>query len=532
MKTIYIALSCLLAILLAGTASISEIMAQAPPAWQLVPAHLLQDQTPEPDTDPTLPVSPTSSEPTETRQSSPPPIIEISGVEPRRFEQLEGGLLSIYGIGFPTQTSVRLVGYGILETNVLSSQALQCMIPPGLRAGKYDLELLLPAGSAMRVPGNITIQAPKTTATSQPSGPSVYAQPQLMIRSASSDPVLLQRGEPFLLTLEIENRGSYSTSRGQLTLNSSDLALPQTGSNVFILEPMTSGQVIEVPLTLTTDEQAPGGMNNMEILLEYADYYGRSYLSTQTIALQVDASSSSSGLVLLEGYHTIPEQLSPGDLFDLQLTLRNAGQGNVEQLVITLGDPAGTGIKPFALLGTGNVLFVETLKAGESIDLERKVIIEGTADTGAYSLPIHIQYDGGNETTSSQVQVLTLLVMNIPQIQVSYYRPIEVVQVEQPIELPIEIMNIGRTSINISQVEVFADQIEIENGSAFIGSLDGGTSAFIDALGIPQTSGDLELQLTVNYLDDFNQPQVITETLSLNVENPPELLSGPNGTAP
>jgi len=120
------------------------------------------------------------------------------------------------------------VGYGILETNVLSSQALQCMIPPGLRAGKYDLELLLPAGSAMRVPGNITIQAPKTTATSQPSGPSVYAQPQLMIRSASSDPVLLQRGEPFLLTLEIENRGSYSTSRGQLTLNSSDLALPQT----------------------------------------------------------------------------------------------------------------------------------------------------------------------------------------------------------------------------------------------------------------------------------------------------------------
>ena len=236
--------------------------------------------------------------------------------------------------------------------------------------------------------------------------------------------------------------------------------------------------------------------------------------------------------MLLEGYHTIPEQLSPGDLFDLQLTLRNAGQGNVEQLVITLGDPAGTGIKPFALLGTGNVLFVETLKAGESIDLGRKVIIEGTADAGAYSLPIHIQYDGGNETTSSQVQVLTLLVMNIPQIQVSYYRPIELVQVGQTIELPIEIMNIGRTSINISQVEVFADQIEVENGSAFIGSLDGCTSAFIDALGIPQKSGKLELQLTVNYLDDFNQPQVITETLSLNVEYPPELLSGPNGMAP
>ena len=100
--------------------------------------------------------------------------------------------------------------------------------------------------------------------------------------------------------------------------------------------------------------------------------------------------------MLLDGYHTTPEQLSPGDLFNLKLTLFNAGQGNVEQLVITLGDPAGSGIKPFALLGTGNVLFVETLKAGESIDLERQVIIEGTAEAGAYSLPVHIQYNGGS----------------------------------------------------------------------------------------------------------------------------------------
>ena len=108
------------------------------------------------------------------------------------------------------------------------------------------------------------------------------------------------------------------------------------------------------------------------------------------------------------------------------------------------------------------MLFVETLKAGESIDLERQVIIEGTAEAGAYSLPVHIQYDGGNETSSSQVQVLTLLVINLPQIQISYYRPIELVQVGQTIELPIEIMNIGRTSLNISQVEVIADQIEVE----------------------------------------------------------------------
>jgi len=532
MKTKKIVIGSLVMAGLLFTTSNITVLGNSQPTDLRNPKYFQQEQTPPPDTDPTQPSNPTGNAPTQTSQPPPPVVVEISGYEPRRFQQLEGGLLSIYGAGFTAGTSVRLIGYGVLDTSVLSNQALQCMVPPGLRTGKYELELLLPNGGSVHLPGSISIQAEKTTATPAPSGPSVYAQPQLMIRSAASDPAVLQRGEAFQLNLEIENRGSYSTSRGQLTLNSPDLALPQTGSNVVILQPMTAGQVVQVPLTLTADDQAPGGFNNLEILLEYADYYGRSYSSTQTIALHIDAASRTSGLVLLETYHTTPELLSPGDLFDLQLTLRNAGQGKIEQLLVTLGDPAGTGIKPFALLGTGNVFFAETLNAGESITLERQVIIEGTADAGAYSLPVHIQYEGIDQATTNQVQVLTLLVRNLPQIQVSFYRPIDLAEVGKTIELPIEIMNIGRTSINISQAEVLATEdqdIQIENGSVFIGSLDGGTSAFLDALGTPLTSGDIQLQLHINYLDDFNQGQVITQTLSLRVESSPELVPGSNG---
>ncbi len=520
--------SLLLAGLLSTESRFTALRYSQPNVRQDLPSFH-QEQTPPPDTDPTLPPISTDTGPSPTSQPPPPSVIEINGYEPRRFQQLVGGLLSIYGAGFSSGISVRLIGYGLLDTSVLSNQALQCVIPPALRTGKYELELLLPNGGSVHLPGSISIQAEKTTATPQPSGPSVYAQPQLMIRSATSDPAVLQQGQAFQLILEIENRGSYSTARGQLTLNSPDLALPQTGSNVIILPPMTAGQVVEIPVALTTDDQAPGGFNNLEILLEYADYYGRNYTSTQTIALHVDDASSLGGLILLEAYHTTPELISPGDIFTLQLTLRNAGQGSVEQLLITLGDPSGTGIKPFALLGTGNVFFVDTLKAGESFSLERQVIVEGSADAGAYSLPVHIQYKGGNQPTTNQVQVLTLLVRNVPKIKASFYRPLDQVQVGKNIELPIEIMNIGRTSINISQVELVSEKVKIENGAAFIGSLDGGTSAFLDAIGTPEISGDLELHLTIHYLDDFNQPQVITETLSLNVESLPEQVPGSNG---
>lgn len=529
MRTKNLILGSLFVVGLLSIQTIYTALSYSLPVNQQNPLYFQQEQTSPPDTDPTLPSTPTGNIPTQTSQPPSPTVVEISGYEPHRFQQLEGGLLSIYGTGFSAGVSVRLIGYGVMDTSVLSNQALQCVVPPGLRTGKYELELLLPTGGSVHLPGSITIQAEKTTATPAPSGPSVYAQPQLMIRSATSNPAILQRGEAFQLNLEIENRGSYSTARGQLTLNSPDLALPQTGSNVVILQPMTAGQVVQIPLTLTTDDQAPGGFNNLEILLEYADYYGRSYSSSQTIALHIETSSHTGGLVLLETYHTTPESLSPGDIFDLQLTLRNAGQGRIEQLLVTLGDPAGTGIKPFALLGTGNVFFTETLNTGEAITLEREVIIEGTADAGAYSLPVHIQYEGNDQATTNQVQVLTLLVRNLPQIQVSFYRPVDLAEVGKTIELPIEIMNIGRTSLNISHAEVTADDIEIENGSTFIGSLDGGTSAFLDALATPLSSGDIVLNLSINYLDDFNQAQVITQTLSLKVESPPELVPGPNG---
>ena len=245
MRKVLIIFGAMLMIGLTSVASNSTGLGQLQPVEQGILHPYLQEETPPPDTDPGLPATPTGSAPTQTSSPSSPAVIEISGFEPRRFQQLEGGLLSIYGAGFPAGSSIRLIGYGILETSVLSSQALQCVVPPGLRTGKYELELLLPAGASIRIPGSISIQAEKTTATPQPSGPSVYAQPQLMIRTASSDPAVLLRGEVFQLTLEIENRGSYSTSRGQITLNSSDLALPQTGSNVIILQPMTAGQVIE-----------------------------------------------------------------------------------------------------------------------------------------------------------------------------------------------------------------------------------------------------------------------------------------------
>jgi hypothetical protein len=117
--------------------------------------------------------------------------------------------------------------------------------------------------------------------------------------------------------------------------------------------------------------------------------------------------------------------------------------------------------------------------------------------------------------------VLNLLVNRRPQMQVNFYQSVEVGRVGEPLTLPVELVNIGRASINVSTMEVSGDGLQVTSGSVFVGVLDGGTTASLDAEVIPQKPGTLPVQIAIHYLDDFNQAQVITHTLAVEVEDNP-----------
>ena len=89
----------------------------------------------------------------------PSPQLTITGVEPRTLLSTTGGTLSIYGTGFTTATVARLVGYGLLDTAFVNQNALRAVVPPGVPAGVYALEVSEPGYSAT-LPSALTIVAP------------------------------------------------------------------------------------------------------------------------------------------------------------------------------------------------------------------------------------------------------------------------------------------------------------------------------------------------------------------------------------
>ena len=347
-----------------------------------------------------------------------------------------------------------------------------------------------------------------------------FGQPQLIVQEASTDPALLQPGSPFTLAFVLANRGDRNAINVRIDLPALDLAMPRQGSSLAIVDQIKGKKSAGVELPLVLSKTAAPGYHTLQLDLTYIDTAGRSFTTSQSVGLEVGGQVSSQPLVLLEEYHTRPEALSPGDTFALGLTLLNAGKTGAQQVTVTLGGEDGSGLKPFAILNSGNSRYLPALLPGEKGEVELSLILDGAAASGVYNLPVTLAFDDEKGERQSQSQVLNLVASRRPQLQIGFYEPVETGEISQTIKLPIEVVNIGTASVNLSTVEIAGEGMDIETGSSFIGALDGGTTGSFDASIIPRQSGSLSVEVTAHYLDDFNRPQVFTQTLQVMAKEP------------
>jgi hypothetical protein len=166
---------------------------------------------------------------------------------------------------------------------------------------------------------------------------------------------------------------------------------------------------------------------------------------------------------------------------------------------------------------------VPYVAAGDTVELVQQLVVDGSADPGVYSLPVALAYDDARGTRHSDSQRISLLVHRRPHLQIGFFRPVEGATVDVPFEVPVEVINIGRTLVNVSTLEVNSRQLEIQDGVLYLGPLDGGTSGSLEATAVAQEGGTAEILVTVHYLDDFEQPQVVTTTLTVEVEEPEQV---------
>ena len=406
---------------------------------------------------------------------------------------------------------------GQIHINHVAVLTQRMRAPSSLGSGVHQLVVNLGTndweGNHYDYPQQIPVEVVGGGGTSAPVG-----RPRLVIEAASTEPARLAPGGAFTVTLQLGNVGNRTAVDAFVGVASSETAIPAEGGGGVLIDAVRAGERVTVTLPLLLGDGEAGGRQLLPVSLEYADGRGGTYSDTPNVGLDVDTGLSQRPQLVIAEYATVPDFVTPGDTFTVTLRLANVGGGDAERLTLALGGEGGAHLEPFIPVGAGNVVFVSEIEAGSSLEITRRLVVDGSADPKAYNLPIALGYDDAEGTRQQEVQRLSLVVRRRAELQATFYQEPESMAVGSPTPLSLELVNVGLSAVNVVEVTARSAQMEIKaEGAPFIGPVEIGGSAPVDMTVTPRERGSAEIVISVLYRDDFNQLQELTRTLRVDV---------------
>jgi hypothetical protein len=357
--------------------------------------------------------------------------------------------------------------------------------------------------------------------------------PKLVIERAATTPARLVPGEPFTLTLVMANRGRRTAIGCFAKVDATDLVMPREGGDLVALPNVGLDEVVTATLPLELRTVSEGGKQSLLVSLEYEDYGGGSYGDQRTVGVTIDAGLDQRPQLIVSQSRTDPEMLGPGDAFSLTVQVDNVGGGLAHRLVLALGGEGGAALAPFVPLNAGNVAYLVELPAGERWTFTRPLMVAGDAESQAYNLPVALTYDDDKGRQVKDTQRLSLMVYQRPEVRVDFYREPDPMRVDQPSLVSLEVVNVGKGTLDVLGLEGGGTQVKVEEeGVPFVGPLDPGGSAPLDLSVQPLERGEVALIVTLRYRDAFNHPQVVSDTVALEVQDAPAAPGAPGAGLP
>jgi hypothetical protein len=492
----------------------------------------------------------------------------ISGVNPSTVSNASASTLVVTGSGFLNGAVVVVAGYGALTTTFVSVTVLTGVLPAGVAPGTYTITVVNPDATTASLPNALTVTAPAPTpAPTNTPAATAFVRPLLVVQSygASSPAIAPSANYDFEMTLV--NSGQATATNIIATFTSGDF-VPRVTGGVVSVGTLTPGQTARFFQPLTASRDVAGkNVATLEVKVAYTDVNGTAYDETFTLTFPVTIPQSGPRptatptptappalrpQLLVTGYDTDVAQLRPGARFTLSLDVKNAGLWHAKGVTLIVGggtagggngtsgtpQPGGNGgvsgaggeFTNFAPVGASNVQFLGDLTVGASIQATQDLIVNASTEPGAYTVKISLAYTDDKGASYTDDQVITLLVYQPPIIQISFYRDPGPLFTGQPNQLPLQVVNLGRSTVVLGNLVITAPGAQLENNNVLVGGLDLGFPFTLDALVTPEQPGPLDLTVTVDYTDDFNQSQTITQTLQVEVlESDPIIDPGDSG---
>lgn len=298
----------------------------------------------------------------------------------------------------------------------------------------------------------------------------------------------------------------------------------------------------------------------IQALTTYTDPNGTPYSDTFIFTIMINQTAGTGSTaatatpaavqrpqMVVNSYTTDIDPLQPGSHFKLGLTVSNAGTADARGVSLVYGggatggttDPLGTpqaggvggaggDVSNFAPVGNSNVILLGDVPMGGVLNPEQEFIVNVTTNPGAYPLKLSFVYTDTNGVRMVDDQVITLLVYALPQLEFSFYQPMEgMITAGQMSMLPVQVTNLSRKSVVLGNVVATSLNGEMSNNSILVGTLDPGGYYTFDPMFMPFSEGEATINFEIRYTDDFNQLRTYNASLGINVNPPLEMLPLP-----
>ncbi|MEN6531045.1 MAG: hypothetical protein ABFD17_04600 [Anaerolineaceae bacterium] len=389
----------------------------------------------------------------------------------------------------------------------------------------------------------------------------VSVRPLMVIASYSTGDAKLYAGSELNLQVKLRNDGQSAATNVVITFDGADFYPRETGG-VRTAGTIGAGESTTISQKfLIGDALAWANVAPIKAIITYTDAAGTAYSESFTISVVITEPSGGSYAtatpniparpqLVVTGYTTDVDPLQPGSIFELKLDVKNLGNADAKSVTAVVGGGVSSGgdistpqaggisgsggdLTTFAPLGSSNVIFIGDINKDAVASVSQKLVVNVTASPGAYTLKLSFVYSDAKGNRLVDDQVITLLIYSLPQVEVSFYRDPGMFSAGMENILPLQITNLGKKTYVLGNMKVTAENADVYNNVLMVGALDPGGYFTLDASLMPYQEGPLELNIQINYTDDFNQPRTIDQVIPVEIlpapEIPPEIGNGTEG---